>query len=42
MEGKNQRKKRAKQFECLICLETAQNAVVTQCGHMFCWKRLRE
>ncbi|BFU20410.1 zinc finger domain containing protein [Entamoeba histolytica] len=30
------------QFECLICLDTAQNAVVTQCGHMFCWECLRE
>ena len=29
-------------FECLICMDTAHNAVVTQCGHMYCWECLRE
>ena len=24
-------------FECNICLDTACNPVVTQCGHLFCW-----
>ncbi|XP_063717080.1 E3 ubiquitin-protein ligase RNF185-like [Symsagittifera roscoffensis] len=24
-------------FDCNICLETASNAVVSLCGHLFCW-----
>eukprot|EP00099_Drosophila_melanogaster_P027644 NP_730026.1 uncharacterized protein Dmel_CG32847 [Drosophila melanogaster] len=24
-------------YECNICLDTAQNAVVSMCGHLFCW-----
>lgn len=24
-------------FECNICLETARDAVVSVCGHLFCW-----
>lgn len=24
-------------FDCNICLELAQDPVVTQCGHLFCW-----
>lgn len=24
-------------FECNICLETAKDAVVSLCGHLFCW-----
>ncbi|CAF1470974.1 unnamed protein product, partial [Rotaria magnacalcarata] len=24
-------------FECNICLETAHNAVLSLCGHLFCW-----
>mmetsp|Transcript_36730 Transcript_36730/g.90686 ORF Transcript_36730/g.90686 Transcript_36730/m.90686 type:complete len:248 (+) Transcript_36730:302-1045(+) len=24
-------------FECNICLELAQDPIVTQCGHLFCW-----
>jgi len=26
-----------KQFECKVCLEIANEPVVTQCGHLFCW-----
>lgn len=26
-----------KAFSCHICLELPKNAVVTVCGHMFCW-----
>lgn len=25
------------QFECHICLETAAEPTITQCGHLFCW-----
>uniref|UniRef100_A0A1I7WR90 RING-type E3 ubiquitin transferase n=1 Tax=Heterorhabditis bacteriophora TaxID=37862 RepID=A0A1I7WR90_HETBA len=24
-------------FECNICLDTAKDAVVSMCGHLFCW-----
>ncbi|XP_017065753.1 E3 ubiquitin-protein ligase RNF185 [Drosophila eugracilis] len=24
-------------YDCNICLDTAQNAVVSMCGHLFCW-----
>jgi E3 ubiquitin-protein ligase RNF5 len=24
-------------FECNICLEQAKDAVVSKCGHLFCW-----
>ncbi|OAD62763.1 hypothetical protein WN48_07220 [Eufriesea mexicana] len=24
-------------FECNICLDTAKNAVISMCGHLFCW-----
>ncbi|CAF0951572.1 unnamed protein product [Adineta steineri] len=24
-------------YECNICLETARNAVLSLCGHLFCW-----
>ena len=24
-------------FECNICFDTAQNAVVSKCGHLYCW-----
>jgi E3 ubiquitin-protein ligase RNF5 len=24
-------------FECNICLELAQDPIVTQCGHLYCW-----
>ena len=27
-------------FECNICLDTCANAVVTYCGHLFCWECL--
>ncbi|CAF0923494.1 unnamed protein product, partial [Didymodactylos carnosus] len=29
-------------FECNICLETAHDAVVSMCGHLFCWPCLHQ
>ena len=25
------------QYECNICLDTAKDAVISMCGHLFCW-----
>ena len=25
------------EYQCNICLDTARDAVVSQCGHLFCW-----
>ena len=24
-------------YECVICMETAKEPVVTRCGHLYCW-----
>lgn len=29
-------------FECNICLETAKDAVISLCGHLFCWPCLHQ
>jgi len=29
-------------FECIICIETAQEPVVVKCGHLFCWPCIYE
>ena len=29
-------------FECSICLESANEPVVTKCGHIFCWPCLKK
>lgn len=29
-------------FECNICLDTARDAVVSRCGHLFCWPCLHQ
>lgn len=29
-------------FECNICLDTAKDAVVSLCGHLFCWPCLHQ
>jgi len=31
---------RASAFECNICFDTANEPVVTLCGHLFCWSCL--
>lgn len=33
----NQQTKNESAFECNICLDTAKDAVVSMCGHLFCW-----
>ncbi|GLD55303.1 E3 ubiquitin-protein ligase RNF185 [Lates japonicus] len=29
-------------FECNICLDTAKDAVISLCGHLFCWPCLHQ
>lgn len=29
-------------FECNICLDTAKDAVISMCGHLFCWGCLHQ
>ena len=29
-------------FECNICLDTASDAVISMCGHLFCWPCLHQ
>ncbi|CAJ0578778.1 unnamed protein product, partial [Mesorhabditis spiculigera] len=36
-EGSNPNKE---PFDCNICLDMAKDAVVTRCGHLFCWSCL--
>jgi len=31
-----------KSFECNICLDVAKDAVITLCGHLFCWPCLHQ
>ncbi|XP_055535459.1 E3 ubiquitin-protein ligase RNF185-like [Wyeomyia smithii] len=35
--GSEEEKKDDSMFECNICLDTAKDAVVSMCGHLFCW-----
>lgn len=37
---KDDSKERA--FECNICLDTASDAVISMCGHLFCWPCLHQ
>ncbi len=30
------------QFECNICLDVARDAVISMCGHLFCWPCLHK
>eukprot|EP00095_Tigriopus_kingsejongensis_P010439 snap_masked-scaffold294_size218657-processed-gene-1.5 protein:Tk10439 transcript:snap_masked-scaffold294_size218657-processed-gene-1.5-mRNA-1 annotation:"ring finger" len=30
------------EFECNICLDTARDAVISLCGHLFCWPCLHQ
>ncbi|KAE8753249.1 hypothetical protein FOCC_FOCC000171 [Frankliniella occidentalis] len=35
-------KKDERMFECNICLDTAKDAVISMCGHLFCWPCLHQ
>uniref|UniRef100_A0A671E6A4 E3 ubiquitin-protein ligase RNF n=1 Tax=Rhinolophus ferrumequinum TaxID=59479 RepID=A0A671E6A4_RHIFE len=42
-EGPNRKQGGARStFECNICLETAWEAVVSVCGHLYCWSCLHQ
>ncbi|XP_060771446.1 E3 ubiquitin-protein ligase RNF185 isoform X2 [Neoarius graeffei] len=40
-EGEREQRDRAT-FECNICLDTARDAVISLCGHLFCWPCLHQ
>uniref|UniRef100_T1HIJ2 RING-type E3 ubiquitin transferase n=1 Tax=Rhodnius prolixus TaxID=13249 RepID=T1HIJ2_RHOPR len=40
--GKDEEKEENPMFECNICLDTAKDAVVSMCGHLFCWPCLHQ
>ncbi|XP_055382569.1 E3 ubiquitin-protein ligase RNF185-like isoform X2 [Condylostylus longicornis] len=40
--GDGGEKKDDSMFECNICLDTAKDAVVSMCGHLFCWPCLHQ
>ncbi|XP_011883176.1 PREDICTED: E3 ubiquitin-protein ligase RNF185-like isoform X3 [Vollenhovia emeryi] len=37
-----EKEKDERMFECNICLDTAKDAVVSMCGHLFCWPCLHQ
>ncbi|KAL6418222.1 hypothetical protein ACFW04_012260 [Cataglyphis niger] len=37
-----EKEKDDRMFECNICLDTAKDAVVSMCGHLFCWPCLHQ
>merc|ERR1712066_630821 len=39
---KNEEKTSSRAFECNICLDTASDAVISMCGHLFCWPCLHQ
>ncbi|XP_065335493.1 E3 ubiquitin-protein ligase RNF185-like [Cloeon dipterum] len=41
-EGEENKEKDERMFECNICLDTARDAVVSMCGHLFCWPCLHQ
>lgn len=41
-DSEDEKKKDEGMFECNICLDTAKDAVVSYCGHLFCWPCLHQ
>lgn len=41
-DKKEEEKVEESMFECNICLDTAKDAVVSMCGHLFCWPCLHQ
>ncbi|KAL0272052.1 UNVERIFIED_CONTAM: hypothetical protein PYX00_005172 [Menopon gallinae] len=39
---KEEKEKEDRTFECNICLDSAKDAVVSFCGHLFCWPCLHQ
>ncbi|KAI3379350.1 hypothetical protein SNEBB_003174 [Seison nebaliae] len=37
-QKENDSRKDTAKFECRICLDTAHQPIVTNCGHLFCWE----
>ncbi|XP_044026571.1 E3 ubiquitin-protein ligase RNF5 [Siniperca chuatsi] len=40
--GEGERERDRATFECNICLDTATDAVISMCGHLFCWPCLHQ
>ncbi|KAM3596665.1 uncharacterized protein V6R79_018716 [Siganus canaliculatus] len=40
--GEGERERDRATFECNICLDTARDAVISMCGHLFCWPCLHQ
>ncbi|RXG52329.1 Tubulin beta-2 chain [Armadillidium vulgare] len=41
-EEDEKEKSTSSSFECNICLDTAKDAVISMCGHLFCWPCLHQ
>lgn len=41
-DDEKEKEKDESMFECNICLDTARDAVVSFCGHLFCWPCLHQ
>ncbi|KAH8238474.1 hypothetical protein KR032_007372 [Drosophila birchii] len=41
-DNKNAEQNEESLYECNICLDTAKDAVVSMCGHLFCWPCLHQ
>jgi len=41
-QNNNEEKQEDSLYECNICLDTAKDAVVSMCGHLFCWPCLHQ
>ncbi|KAM6899281.1 E3 ubiquitin-protein ligase RNF5 [Xenentodon cancila] len=41
-DSERERDRERATFECNICLDTARDAVISMCGHLFCWPCLHQ